>query len=209
MGNKAIKTVAYSQAFAGGLLHSHSHTYSTASVSSSVCTNARLSQSGLLALNCAGSSGSGIQASPSCPSPTSTSESSPGAASRASLPPAAPVISPVSKLSGGAARFFVAAQSRVTGCVFSRCTVRAQVVRGTGQGIPLSRDLVVERVEILGGGAVEVEPPVADEVVLVEESSVGAEETVLGQTSGSVSCADVESLALSFGVRVVTCNSFG
>ena len=34
----------------------------------------------------------------------------------------------------------------------------------------------------LGGGAVEVEPPVADEVVLVEEGSVGTEEAVLGQT---------------------------
>ena len=34
----------------------------------------------------------------------------------------------------------------------------------------------------LGGGAVEVEPPVADEVVLVEEGAVGTEEAVLGQT---------------------------
>ena len=56
----------------------------------------------------------------------------------------------------------------------------------------------------LGGGAVEVEPPVADEVVLVEESPVGAEEAVLGQTASTVSSADVESLALSLGVRVVT-----
>ena len=34
----------------------------------------------------------------------------------------------------------------------------------------------------LGGGAVEVEPPIADEVVLVEEGSVGTEEAVLSQT---------------------------
>ena len=69
---------------------------------------------------------------------------------------------------------------------------------------PLGSDLVVETVEILGGGTVKVEPPVADEVVLVEESSVGTEEAVLGQTSSSVSSADVEDLALSLGVSVVT-----
>ena len=69
---------------------------------------------------------------------------------------------------------------------------------------PLSSDLIIEAVEVLGSGAVKVEPPVADEVVLVEESSVGAEEAVLGQTSGAVSSADVESLALGLGVRVVT-----
>ena len=69
---------------------------------------------------------------------------------------------------------------------------------------PLGSDLVVEAVQLLGGGTVEVEPPVADEVVLVEESPVGAEEAVLGQTSSSVSSADVESLALSLGVGVVT-----
>merc|ERR550539_721601 len=78
------------------------------------------------------------------------------------------------------------------------------LVRGAGQSFPLGGDLVVEAVEVLGGGAVEVEPPVADEVVLVEESSVGTEEAVLGQTSGPVSSTDVESLALSLGVSVVT-----
>merc|ERR550539_1176155 len=78
------------------------------------------------------------------------------------------------------------------------------LVRGAGQSFPLGGDLVVEAVEVLGGGAVEVEPPVADEVVLVEEGSVGTEEAVLGQTSGSVSSADVESLTLSLGVGVVT-----
>ena len=34
----------------------------------------------------------------------------------------------------------------------------------------------------LGGGAVDVEPPVTDEIVLVEEGAVGTEEAVLGQT---------------------------
>ena len=39
-------------------------------------------------------------------------------------------------------------------------------------------DLLVEVVVVLGEGAVNVEPPVADEVLLVEDGSVGAEEGV-------------------------------
>ena len=74
----------------------------------------------------------------------------------------------------------------------------------TCKGVPLCCDLVVEGVEVLGGGAVEVEPPVTDEVVLVQESSVGAEEAVLGEPTGAIGCADVERLALSLRVRVVT-----
>ena len=74
----------------------------------------------------------------------------------------------------------------------------------TCKGFPLCGNLVVERVELLGGGAVKVEPPVADEVVLVQESSVGAEEAVLGEPTSAISRADVESLALSLRVRVVT-----
>ena len=65
-------------------------------------------------------------------------------------------------------------------------------------------DLVVEGVEVFGGGAIKVEPPVADEVVLVQESSVGAEEAVLGEPTGAIGRADVECLALGLRVRVVT-----
>ena len=72
-----------------------------------------------------------------------------------------------------------------------------------GEGVSLSSILVIEAVEVLGCGAVKVEPPVADEVVLVEEGSVGAEEAVLGETAGSVSCADVEGLAFGLWVSVV------
>ena len=78
------------------------------------------------------------------------------------------------------------------------------LVRGPSQRVSLSSDLVIEAVEILGSGAVKVEPPVTDEVVLVEEGSVGAEEAVLCEATGAVSSADVEGLALSLGVRVVT-----
>ena len=55
----------------------------------------------------------------------------------------------------------------------------------------------------LGLSAVKVEPPVADEVVLVEDGSIGAEEAVLGQTALTVSGADVEDLALSLGIGIV------
>ena len=79
------------------------------------------------------------------------------------------------------------------------------MVRGSSsKGVPLSSNLVVEGVKVLGSGAVKVEPPVADEVVLVQDCSVGAEEAVLGEPTGAIGCADVERLALSLRVRVVT-----
>jgi len=52
--------------------------------------------------------------------------------------------------------------------------------------------------------AVEVEPPIADEVVLVEDGSVGAEEGLLAQTTVAISSADVEGLAFGIGVSVVS-----
>ena len=71
----------------------------------------------------------------------------------------------------------------------------------------LGGDLVVQRVEVFGRGAVKVEPPVADEVVLVEDGSVGAEEGVLGEATLAVSGTDVENLALGLGVSVVACQN--
>ena len=73
-----------------------------------------------------------------------------------------------------------------------------------GEGVSLSSILVIEAVEVLGCGAVKVEPPVADEVVLVEDGSVGTEETVLGETTSSISCTDVENLTLSLLISIVT-----
>ena len=46
--------------------------------------------------------------------------------------------------------------------------------------------------------------PVADEVALVEDGAVGAEEAVLGEAAGAVGCAHVESLALGVSISVVT-----
>merc|ERR1712241_225531 len=56
----------------------------------------------------------------------------------------------------------------------------------------------------IGLSTVKVEPPVADEVVLVEDGTVGAEERVFGKTTLSVISTDMEDLALSLGVSIVT-----
>ena len=82
--------------------------------------------------------------------------------------------------------------------------VRADSVGSGTSSSGFGGDLVVQGVETLGLGAVEVEPPVADEVVLVEDGSVGAEEAVLGEPTSAISGANVENLALSLGVGVVS-----
>ena len=69
--------------------------------------------------------------------------------------------------------------------------------------LSLRCNLIVQRPEVLGGGAVNVEPPVADEVLLLEERAVGAEEGVLGEAGVAVIGADVESLALCLWVAIV------
>jgi len=61
-------------------------------------------------------------------------------------------------------------------------------------------------VESSGGGAVNVEPPVAGEYLLAEDGSVGAEEgdgVQAGRVDGVLE-ADVVGLAFHLGVRVVT-----
>jgi len=69
-----------------------------------------------------------------------------------------------------------------------------------------SSDVSIQRVEGLSKTTVDIEPPVADEVLLVEEGAVGAEEAVLGEAIVAVVSADVEGLAVSVGVSVVTLN---
>ena len=77
--------------------------------------------------------------------------------------------------------------------------------RGSGGGgFPLGGDIFVKGVESRGGGAVEVEPPVADEVVLVEDGSVGAEEGVFGEASVAIVAANVKHLALGLGIGIIT-----
>ena len=55
-------------------------------------------------------------------------------------------------------------------------------------------------------GAVKVEPPVADEVLLVEDGPVGAEEGLGAEAAEAVGDAHVEGLALGRGVGVVALN---
>ena len=76
---------------------------------------------------------------------------------------------------------------------------------GGGGAVPLGGDLVVAGVEALRLRAVEVEPPVADEVLLVEDGAVGAEEGLRAQAAKAVGDAHVEDLAVGRRVRVVTC----
>ncbi len=46
--------------------------------------------------------------------------------------------------------------------------------------------------------------PVTDEVVLVEDGAVGAEEAVLGEAALAIGGANVEDLALGLGVGIIT-----
>merc|ERR1719273_2455940 len=107
--------------------------------------------------------------------PSGSSATSSAASTSASNPPAPP----------GLLHGSLVVSDRSGGCSVLSWSSVLGLVGGSGKSVPLGGDLVVQTPEILGGG------PVADEVVLVEESSVGTEEAVLGQTSGSVSSADV------------------
>ena len=48
-----------------------------------------------------------------------------------------------------------------------------------GDGFPLSSNILVQAVKTLSRAAVEVEPPVTDEVLLVEDGAIGAEEPAI------------------------------
>ena len=49
-----------------------------------------------------------------------------------------------------------------------------------------------------------IEPPVTDEIVLVEQCTTWSEEAVLGQTSSSISCANMKCLAFILWVSIAT-----
>ena len=51
--------------------------------------------------------------------------------------------------------------------------------------------------------AVHVEPPVADEVLLVEQGAIGTEEGEFGKSSITVAGTDVEGLALGLRITIV------
>ena len=74
----------------------------------------------------------------------------------------------------------------------------------------VKRDLTPKSGSEVGGlGTIKVEPPIANEVILVEDGSVGAQEGVLGEgTIGTIgtSSADMKDLTFGLGISVVTCN---
>lgn len=84
-------------------------------------------------------------------------------------------------------------------------TIAIAIATSSNVGLLLCPDLVVAAIESLSRGAVKVEPPVADEVLLVEYGAVGAQERVLGQATFTIGRADVEHLALSGRISIVTC----
>ena len=63
---------------------------------------------------------------------------------------------------------------------------------------------LVEAVELLLLGAVQVVPPVADEVLLVEDGSIRTQERVFGETTLAVSGTNVEGLAISLSIGIIT-----
>ena len=75
---------------------------------------------------------------------------------------------------------------------------------GGGSGLTFGGDLIVQAVKAFGLGTVKVEPPITDKVVLVENSSVGAEERVLGQSSLTISSTNMEDLTFGFGISIIT-----
>ena len=120
--------------------------------------------------------------------------------------------SSISGVSGGLAIGSLGILNDISRSIIS--TNRSRVRRGvaslwfiSSSSLSLGSDLIIQSIETLGFSAVKVEPPVTDEVVLVEDGSVGAEEGVLGQATLAVSGTDVENLALRLGVSVVACQN--
>ena len=75
---------------------------------------------------------------------------------------------------------------------------------GSGGGLTFGSDFVVEAVEAFGFSTVKVEPPITNEVSLVENGAIGAQEGVFGKTTLAISSTDMESLAFSFSISIVT-----
>jgi hypothetical protein len=72
-----------------------------------------------------------------------------------------------------------------------------------GCSLTLSSYVIVKAVQALSLSTVKVKPPIADEIVLVEDGAIGAQEAVLGESTLSVGSANVEHLALSLRVSIV------
>ena len=71
--------------------------------------------------------------------------------------------------------------------------------------ISFSSDVIIQAIKSLGLRAVKVEPPITNEIILVENGSVGAQKWVFGESTLSVSGANVENLALGLRVGIISC----
>ena len=88
---------------------------------------------------------------------------------------------------------------------YSHCNSFTQDVELNEQSAisSMTEKVVEDKERCLHLWAVHVKPPVTDEVLLVEERAVGAEEAVLEQGVAAVRGADVEWLTVGICVRVV------
>lgn len=102
---------------------------------------------------------------------------------------------------GGRASVVVVVLSLATAVVPS--SVVSTLALAQGSGLSLGGDFVVPRVKGFGLSAVKVEPPIADEVLLVEDGAVGAEQGLGAEGAQTVGDAHVEHLAFGGGVGVV------
>ena len=96
-----------------------------------------------------------------------------------------------------------------SGIIIKRSSIDSLITGCSGKSINFSSfsgDVIIDGVKTFSFCTVKVEPPVTDEVVLVEDGAIGTEEAVLGQTTLAISGTDVEHLALSLGVSIVAWN---
>jgi len=71
-------------------------------------------------------------------------------------------------------------------------------------GFTFSSDIFVQAVKTLSLSTVKVKPPITDEVCLVKDGSIGAQERIFRKTTLAISCAHMESLAFSLSISIVS-----
>jgi len=76
--------------------------------------------------------------------------------------------------------------------------------QGLGGCFPLCCNLSIQGIQPLGLRAVKIKPPVTNEILLVENCSIGTEERVFGETSLAITCANVKDLTLGIRVTVIS-----
>ena len=64
--------------------------------------------------------------------------------------------------------------------------------------------MVIESIKTFSLRAVKVKPPITNEVVLVEDGAIRAEEGIFGKATFAIVSTDVEDLALGLGISIIT-----